>query len=303
MMMKWQHDAFPELKHHPAFDATRQRKAMETLIPTISDDLATNLTDGTAESVYGVEEIVGTHSLRLADGRVIDHIDSIICCTGGIADISGLVPPECDPANPALAADAFAALPAQYREGHPVPRLYRGFISLHHPHSLAFFGHSIYRRSAFALYDLMSMALAQLWKGDYPMPSQAEMEAEVNRHYQRMVKQMAKEDVAHTGLFTDIEFDQWLQGVAGTGLYERLGNWMSWESWKLWLTDRKLYLTLMDGAPSAHALRLFDIGRGRQMWSGARAAIEKAEEERQSMEEAWKQQQKQKQSQPKAKTN
>jgi dimethylaniline monooxygenase (N-oxide forming) len=73
-----------------------------------------------------------------------------------------------------------------------------------------------------------------------------------------------------------IEYDQWLNEVAGTRLYAHLGNWFSSDCWKLWWNDRKLYNKLTGGIVSTHMLRLFDSKGRRKAWPGARAAIMEA---------------------------
>ena len=129
------------------------------------------------------------------------------------------------------------------------------------------------------------MALAQVWVGDFPMPTQAEMDAEATAHYQKVVANSKVSEVAHTGLHTDLAYDQWLNAAAGTGFYERVGSWTSWKCWKLWWQDPKLYKLLIDGIFTAHVLRLFETDRVRQAWPGARAAIEKANADVQALEE------------------
>jgi dimethylaniline monooxygenase (N-oxide forming) len=122
------------------------------------------------------------------------------------------------------------------------------------------------------------MALAQLWSGNYPMPSQAEIESEADASIARLAKLVKYGDVKITGVMGHMGFDQWLNEVAGTGLYDYLGNWTNSKCWKLWWSDRKLYNILMTGIISTHMLRLFDTGRGRKAWRGARKAIIEANE-------------------------
>lgn len=80
-----------------------------------------------------------------------------------------------------------------------------------------------------------------------------------------------------TGLIPTLDSDHWLQQAAGCGVWERLG-W-GWQGWSFWWTEREMYSLLIDGIDSPHALRLFETGRGRKPWPGARAAIEKANAE------------------------
>ncbi|KAK5125464.1 hypothetical protein LTR85_000573 [Meristemomyces frigidus] len=286
-LLSLQNEAWPALKDHPAFGSTRPSPSVASSVPTPSYTLAQNLLDGSAESVQHIDRISGTHAIKLIDGSELHDIDAIICCTGDNFDTSGLVPAEYDPTNAAFAPDGFSALKAAayFREDYPVPRLYRNLVSLREPHSLAFLGYSLYRRAAFALYDLITMALAQLWKGEFPMPSPQDMEADVDRHYRYIISELQKGHVNHNGLTGELEFDVWLNKVVGTGLYERLG-W-GWDGWKLWWIDKKLYSMLMDGIDSPHALRLFHTPKGRKPWDGARAAIEEANAEVDQLGKRW----------------
>ena len=130
------------------------------------------------------------------------------------------------------------------------------------------------------------MALAQLWGDNYPMPSQEEMDREADESILGLAKLVKVEDVKITGVKGQLAFDQWVNKVAGTGLYEHLGNWANAKSWKLWWSDRKLYNTLMGGIVSAHMLRLFDTPRGRKAWPGARQAIMDANKSAHELQES-----------------
>ncbi|KAK4541769.1 hypothetical protein LTR36_007478 [Oleoguttula mirabilis] len=290
-LLSLQNTTWPALKDHPAFATTRASPSVASSVPTMSATLALNLLDGSAESVQRIDRISGAQTVQLVDGSELPDIDAIICCTGDNFDISGLVPAEYDPTNAAFAPDEFSAFNASayFREDYPVPRLYRNFLSLREPHSLAFLGYSLYRRPVFALYDLMTMALAQLWKGEFPMPSRLDMEANADKHYTYIVSELQNGHVNHNGLTGDIDFDVWLNKAAGTQLYERLG-WGR-DGWKLWWGDRKLYSMLMDGVDSPHAMRLFETPRGRKSWEGARAAIEEANAEVEELGKKWQEEQ------------
>jgi len=66
------------------------------------------------------------------------------------------------------AAD-WAAAPGS--NGKPLRRLYRNIFSLQHPDSLNFMGAVAFATPAFQLYDLASMAVAQVWKGSSSLPT------------------------------------------------------------------------------------------------------------------------------------
>lgn len=187
-----QDGCWPALADHPAFGPQRVTGSAETQLHVVSDDLASNLLDGTADSVDVIQRFSGPQAVTLRDGRELTDVDAIICCTGSMFDFSALLPPECDPTNPDFAPDKYSALKAAkcYRDGIVVSRTYWKFLSLQHPHSLAFLGNCIYRRGACPLYDLASMALAQVWKGAFPMPTQAEMERQCDDHYAFLVREV-----------------------------------------------------------------------------------------------------------------
>lgn len=110
------------------------------------------------------------------------------------------------------------------------------------------------------------------------MPSQSQMDRNADSHVDHLARLTKSGDVKLTGVRGSLEFDQWMNEVAGTGLYDYLGNWTSLKCWKLWWSDRKLYGILVSGILSTHVLRLFETRRGRKAWPGARMAIIEANE-------------------------
>jgi dimethylaniline monooxygenase (N-oxide forming) len=236
------------------------------------------LTRDRLESAPAIDAISGARSVRFSDGTEAKDVDVILLCTGLQPDLGSMMPSEFDPYNPSLAPKSFGILPSRYTEHRRVARLYQGFISLQCPHQLAFLGACIAKRPNFQLYDLITMALAQLWTGKYRMPSQGEMERNADASMVDLARLIKHGDVKLTGIMGQIEYDQWLNDVAGTRLYTHLDNWFSLDCWKLWWNDRKLYKTLVSGIVSTHMLRLFDSKGGRKAWPGARAAIMEANE-------------------------
>ncbi|EFW20968.1 hypothetical protein D8B26_002753 [Coccidioides posadasii str. Silveira] len=291
-LLSIQEKSYPEMRHHPILNrSTRKDVHIDSRIPVYADNLVPLLKTGQVKSVQAVDEVIGPHSVRLVDGTVLDNIDAIVCATGATTDASALLPPQCDPANPDLAPDGFALIPETYRKQRPVLRLYQNWLSLQHPHSLAILGYAVRLQGSFPLVDVVTSAMAQLWSGGYPMPSQAEMERNVQAHYRHIAELLKYGDVMFPGRISGLEWDHWHDKVAGAGIYDRLGNWRSLKSWKLWWNDPELYKLLMDGTSSPHLFRLFDTGRGRKPWDGARAAIEKANKSEEETIEKWKRQQ------------
>ncbi|KAL6899908.1 FAD/NAD(P)-binding domain-containing protein [Trichoderma evansii] len=252
---KLQDACYPALRKHKACADGRKLPAAHAIQPVVSDDLANHFIEGRAESAPGISSISVPRSVKFSDGTEANDIDVILLCTGLKPDLGSLMPSEFDPYNPNLAPTSFGMLPSRYTDQRRVARLYQGFISLQDPHQLAFLGSCIAKRPNFQLYDLITMALAQLWVGNYPLPPQVEMESSADDFIEDLAKLIKKGDVKLTGIMGAIDMD----------------------CWRLWWNDRKLYNTMVAGIVSAHFLRLFENkGRGRKAWPGARDAIMEA---------------------------
>lgn len=287
-MLSERKKAWPWLANHPSFKAPRVLQDMEHRIPFFSDDLAENLRDGITKAVAGVREISGPKSVTLTDGTVLDDIDAIIVCSGYHHDFSLIKGPG-NPIDPAKAPDHYERINAtNYKDPHDnFPRLYRGFISEQYPESLACLGHLLIMGSPFAVYDLAAMALSVVWSDQEPTPTKDEMARDIDAHYNTVVATLKRGPMPHMGarIFGSATFN-WINRVAGTGVTERLGCF-SREAWKLWWQDRKFYNLLMDGPISPAVYRLFDTGRGRKPWAGAREQIEKMNESVKEMDAKW----------------
>ncbi|EQB49312.1 hypothetical protein CGLO_11345 [Colletotrichum gloeosporioides Cg-14] len=272
-MVSARRKAFPWLDKHPSFMSPRKLDGVEHRIPTFSNDLADNLRDGSVKAVTGVQEITGPKSVTLTDGTVLDDIDAIVVCSG---------PP-----------DNYKRInAAKYKDPHDtLPRLYRGFISEQYPESLAVLGHFLIMGPPFVVYDLATMALSSLWSGQAPIPDRKEMARDIDAHYDTVVETLGRGPVPHMGarMFGSDTFI-WLNKIAGTGVTDRL-LCFSLDAWKLWWNDRKFYNLLTDGVNSPPLLRLFDTGRGRKTWPGAKEAIIANNEDVKQLGEKWKQEQ------------
>lgn len=280
---------FPWLKSHPSFVAPREVDGVLHRVPVLSDDLAQNLGNGSVESVFGIKEVTGPKSVLLTDGRVLEDIDTIMVCSGYHYDFS-LVKGAGDPTDEAFAPDHYEKIrKSQYYddENNKFPRLYQGFISEQYPESLAFLGHMLIAKSPFVLYDLVTMALASVWSGGYPLASSDEMRRDIDSHYDFMTGTLKNGAVPHLGFRLNWGSTyEWLNQAAGTGVTDRCGSW-SWQGWKFWWSDRKFYGLLMDGTQVPAVYRLFDTGRGRKRWDGAREHIEKMNEAVKELGEEW----------------
>lgn len=57
------------------------------------------------------------------------------------------------------------------------------------------------------MWDLVSMAPAQLWKGTYPMPEPTEMQQESDRHFQWIATKLERGELGNTGILADSDFE------------------------------------------------------------------------------------------------
>lgn len=190
-------------------------------------------------------------------------------CSGYHFDFS-IIEGVDNPTDPSLSLDGYQNLrQAQYHnpcEGFA--RLCHRFVSESHPDWLAILGHLFFLRSTFVLYDLVTMALASVWSGNYPLPSTRLMKQDIDVHYEYIVRAL---ETAPTplGYRTNHKASyEWMNRAAGTGVVQRLGGW-NWASWKFWWEKRELYYLLMDGIDCPAVYRLFNTGRGRAHWTGA----------------------------------
>lgn len=292
-MIAMRKKAFPWLGTHPSFTAPRVMDGILHRVPFFSDDMADNLRESRIETVLGVQEVTGPKSVALTDGSVLEDIDAIVFCTGYQFDFS-VIRGAGDPTDSVQAPDHYKAIESApfYNPDDKFARLYKGFLSEQYPESLAFLGHLLIMKPPILLYDIVSMALASVWSGAHAIESPEERREDIDTQYNYLVDTLQRGRVQHLGfrVVSTATYD-WLNRAAGTGVVERLG-YCTWESWKLWWTDSKLYYTLMDGFDTPAAYRLFDMGRGRKPWAGARERIDKVNGELKELGEKWKREEK-----------
>ncbi|KAF3068541.1 Dimethylaniline monooxygenase [N-oxide-forming] 5 [Trichoderma lentiforme] len=269
--------AFPTLRAHPCFSGPVSGPLYRS--PFVCDELP-GLLDSSDVKIYpGIMGVAGPRTVVFKDGSEITDVDAIIFCCGYYHDLS-LIKGEGHPADIEFSMDSFEELKGakHHNKDSEYQRLYHGILSERYPESLAVLGSLTTLRPTFVLYDLATMALASMWSGSYPLPSPRAMKREIDSHYNFMVRALERGPIAFLGLRVDIRGTYtWLNAAAGTGVIERLEGW-GWEAWKFWWKNRMLYKFIMDGPNVSAVYRLFDMGRGRKPWAGARAAIEKANE-------------------------
>ncbi|KIW81362.1 hypothetical protein Z517_04387 [Fonsecaea pedrosoi CBS 271.37] len=258
-------------------------------VPTVTDTLIPALEKGEIESVEMAKEIAGDFSVELADGEVVE-VDTIIWCTGYHVDYSivGDLDPTLETRHtdvsdralemvPPLLTASSASKPTRFEP--PIPRLYQNLLSLTHPDSLAFLGTAAIPSAAFQIYDLATMAIAQLWKpGDSSpsLPSRHEMITWVRGHLAWANAILAR-GAFNTRMVYAPDWNDWLDETSGCRVNEHLGYGR--KGWAFWWNDRKFCNALMDGIYSPHVYRLFDSNGRRKVWAGAKEAIISVHEE------------------------
>lgn len=237
--------------------------SMKVTTPVVSDTLIGHLRSGAVKSIPGIRRITGPAQVELNDGSVIEA-DAIICCTGFQNDFR-ILDRRYDPsANPSQ-----AWLNAPGANGRPLPRLYQNVFSLQKPESLAFLGCAWFATGAFCLGDLASMAIAQTWNGNSPLPPVDEMNKWADAQEQRIIA-LAQRGSPIPASVPHRDWLMWADQTAGSGVFERLG-W-GWKGWEFWWREREMWSLIMDGVLTSAVWRLFDEGK-RKRWDGARDEI------------------------------
>jgi dimethylaniline monooxygenase (N-oxide forming) len=240
-------------------------------VPMVSDTLVTHLTSGAIESVKGVRRILpNTSTVELDDGKCLE-IDAIIWCTGYKTDFS-IIDPRYDPT---AAPSTPAWTTAQGSNGKSLMRLWHNVFSAQKPDSLAFLGNVHFAFGGFPIFDMASMAVAQVWKGASQLPSKEQINKEVDEQHAWVA------DLASRGLNVspgNVDAGPWLRvmdDLAGTGVNEYLGY--GWKGWWFWIREMKFCNLLMGGIWTPHIYRVFE-GK-RRKWDGAKGAVEKVNKE------------------------
>jgi dimethylaniline monooxygenase (N-oxide forming) len=254
-------DLDPEWNFKPAPSLLTHR-------PLISDRLVDHLRNESIISVGGLKRFIDERVVELADGSTL-KVDVVLFSTGYTADFSLM------PENSPIAASDFSEVEQTYQVP-PLARLYKNIFLPSHPDSIAYLSNWTLGDSIMPISDLASMAITQVWKGTFALPSEEEMNRDIDTHHTwaRMV-------AGRGGTFPEIvkqgPWINWLNDVAGTGVNEKLGYGL--QGWLYWLWDSGFCSLLMTGVDSPHILRLFD-GR-RKSWVGARDAILRANKDAQ----------------------
>jgi dimethylaniline monooxygenase (N-oxide forming) len=236
-------------------------------IPMVSDTLVESLEAGTIESVSGIERVLNTSTVELSNNRTLE-IDAIIWCTGYTSDFS-IIDPRFSPSTPRDSTPKWSE--AKGSNNKPVFKLYYNVFSPTAPSSLAFLGNVHFAIGGFLVFDLASMAVAQVWSGASSLPSESQMNNEIEKQHEWLA------DLASRGFNVSpgtVDAGPWMRAMnelAGTGVGEYLGY--GWEGWWFWIRNRKFCDLLMGGLWSPCIYRVFKGKRDR--WEGARGAVER----------------------------
>ena len=254
-VIRLSHDSFGSL---PAQWRLNEIPPSQMANPIVNDKIADLLYKREVEIVLPIRKMTKTGIVELTDGRLLPDVDTIILCTGYHYDFS-LVPNALDPTrekNPIWDS-------SKRTNGRELHRLYQGFFSLECPDSLVFLGVCGYPSSQMPLYDLITMAVAQVWKGAVNLPPKAEMKAEVNKRHAFLLASAHEDGPAilphrmNVGVWM-----KWLHDTAGTGFNEKLTY--EWKAWWNWIWGFRYISNFMTGVNSPHLWRLFE-GRRKKM--------------------------------------
>jgi dimethylaniline monooxygenase (N-oxide forming) len=233
---------------------------------TMNEELVPYLHAGKVELLKGLNLADGS-TLQFYDGSQVKNVDALIFCTGFRASYS-LIDAASDPCR--NTRKDWKTLKGA--NGRPLPRLYQGIFSLDYPNSLAILGTSPFTPQACLNYDLSSMAVAQIWKGNSPLPSLEEMNKHVDVQHEAVCKIARTGDIFNTNLRNNWDWFKWVDQAAGLGVVERIGYGA--KGWNFWWSDRQLCRLVLDGLMSPHIMRLFEAGK-RKHWDGAKQELEK----------------------------
>lgn len=236
-------------------------------VPLISDSLVSCLEEGSVLSVAGIRRVLSETKVELQDGTSVE-VDAIVWCTGYKSDFSMVEPrfdPTCHPQR---------WLEAPGSNGKSLFRLYLNVFSLEKPDSLAFLGNVHFALGGFQIFDMASMAVAQVWANKSALPGRLAMKAAVDKHHEWLADQAHDSPNLSPGMCDAGVWVKAMDSLAGTGVHDYLGY--GWKGWLFWLRERKLCNLIMGGIWSPHIHRLFE-GK-RKCWEGAREAIVRVNE-------------------------
>ena len=226
-----------------------------------SDEFYGALKSGWAKPVPAVKQFTGPKSVEFTDGTSLDDIDAVVYCTGY------------DASAPFLKGD-LNPYPETGKQGN----MYRNLFLLHPDksvrESIVFIGHGGFAWPGLSMFELQSVAVAQIWRGKSKLPPYEEMQQWHRTLLQYRKKLYAKnpyESTHYPAILPTAEQIDWIDETTGSDLLGRFG-WFSWKAWKWWWQDREFYNLCSSGVLSPAMWRLFDNGK-MKAWDGAREQI------------------------------
>ena len=265
--------------------------------PIVQEHFIPALYSGAVTPVRGFKAFVGADKALLDDGSSVE-VDAVVFCTGYTLDFG---------ISPELEMDGTCGLPlvttakakaGARREPH-LPRLHHMIFPPRWASSVAFMSWMSPPGTAWCVRELASMAVAQAWAAETArelglsqppdgyrkpalLPSEAEMNAEVDKYHAWWRREWEKELSVHSASVRSHTFYRFLHDMAGTGMYDNLDHALTLRGWRLQWKDRRLHRWLSKGPANSYAWRMFETnpkgipGCGRRTWPGARQAVEDA---------------------------
>lgn len=274
--------------------------SMAHVHPVVQEHFVPALFSGDVTPVRGFKAFAGGRRVLLEDGSAVE-VDAVVFCTGYALDFGVMPELEMDGACglPMVTAGEVAAAGASGRGQPHLPRLHQMVFPPRWASSVAFLSWMSPPETAWCIYELTSMAVAQVWAAEtarereFPpppdgyrrpalLPSEAGMNAAVDRYHAWWRREWVKEPSVHLGSVRAHTFLRFIHDMAGTGMYDRFGHALTFRRWRLLWEDRRLHRWLSKGPANSHAFRMFETnpkgipGCGRRAWPGARQAVEDA---------------------------
>jgi dimethylaniline monooxygenase (N-oxide forming) len=223
------------------------------------------LESGVIKSVEAISEVLDDKMIELQDASQYE-VDAIIFCTG-------------------YEGNSTLSAPVEFSGNPSLPRIYQNVFHPEYPTSLAFMTFWETPTGICEMGDLMSMAIAQVFAGNYALPSRESMEAAIDRWHAALwalaplgFNIRHKSSRARMILANEASWRWFLNDAASTGVNDFLGWGL--QGWSFFWRDRKLCSMLMSGVDSPHVYRLFPTRKGGPArWADSKKSIERANEE------------------------
>lgn len=123
----------------------------------------------------------------------------------------------------------------------------------------------------FHIFDMASMAIAQVFKNPSVLPPKSQIEREVEHHHTWLTNMARRGYNVSPG---NVDAGPWMRAMnelGGTGVNEHLGYGR--KAWWFWMRNMKFCNLLVGGIWSPCIYRVFDGEKGKS-WAGAREAVE-----------------------------